>query len=384
MGTSEPLAPSGQTQPPIASCGARVGVRPDRRGRWQGARRQGRRRGALRAADGCPALVRRPCDAEAIADDPGDAPDLRAELDELYATPPDEFVAARNALVKQLRAARRRAEATEVAALRKPPRGVWTLNRLALSDDPHLADLLDAIEVVAAADGAGYRDAVAALRDRIAAAVDAAVAGIEAPKPDDHPDTMAALQAVLGDPDALALLVDGRLAEVPAGGLGALGLLPGAAAGGGATPRPPRRKPKLGVPPTAPEADDEAEDEPEPTGTDGDVEADVDVSLAERRRAKERERLERAMLDAVTAHAAARATAEAAAEERAAQADRLAELDEEVAATEAALAAVRAERDEQARTLADAEAAQHEADGAATRAGEDEAAARAALADHTP
>lgn len=335
----------------------------------------------------------RACDAERIADDPGDGPDLRAELDQLHATPPDEFVAARNALVKRLRADKRRAEATEVAALRKPPRAVWALNRLALSDDPHLADLLDAIDAVAEADAAGYREAVAALRDRIGDTVDAAVAAVDAPRPDDHPEVMAALQAVLGDPDALALLVDGRLAEVPTGGLGALGLLPGAPAG--ATERAPRpsgrARPKLGVP-RAPVADEADDGEPDDLGAPGEEDAapegegdgEVDDSLAERRRAKERDRLERELVAAVTARDQAATALAAATAEREAAADGLAERDDEVAAAEAALAEARSRRNEQAEAVAVAEAAEQEAVTADEQAADREAAARAALADHGP
>lgn len=332
----------------------------------------------------------RSCDADRIADASGDGPDLRIELDELYGTPPDDFVAARNALVKRLRVEKRRAEATEVAALRKPPRAVWALNRLALSDDAHLADLLDAIDAVAAADAAGHRDAVAALRDRIGDTVDAAVAGIGAPRPDDHPSVTAALQAVLGDPDALGLLVEGRLVEVPVGGLGALGLLPGAPAGGAErAPRPARRaRPKLGVP-RAPAADGD-DDEHEGGGpldddaAEVEAEGDVDDSLAERRHAKERERLERELVAAVTARDRAATALADAVSERESAAAAVAEAGDEVAAAEAALAEARARRDEQGDALAAAEAAEQAAATEDEQAAEREAAVRAALADHGP
>ncbi len=355
-------------------------------------RRSGRDRSSGRLPERRPRAARRnrrrACDADRIADEPGDGPDLRAELDELQATPPDEFVAARNALVKRLRAEKRRAEATEVAALRKPPRAVWALNRLALSDDPHLADLLDAIDAVAGADAAGYREAVGALRDRIGDTVDAAVAGVGAPRPDDHPEVMAALQAVLGDPGALALLVDGRLAEVPTGGLGALGLLPGPPAGGTErAPRPSgRARPKLGIP-RAPVADDEEGEDDEAREdevAEGQADADVDESLAERRRAKVRERLERELVAAVTARDQAATALAGATSEREAAADALAVSEDEVASAEAALAEARARRDEEADALTAAEAAEQEAAAADEQAAEREAAARAALVEHGP
>src|SRR4051794_33762768 len=55
-----------------------------------------------------------------MADDP--------EVDSLLTVPPDEFVAARNALAKSLRAAGRKQEAAAVAALRRPTAVDWALN----------------------------------------------------------------------------------------------------------------------------------------------------------------------------------------------------------------------------------------------------------------
>jgi hypothetical protein len=50
---------------------------------------------------------------------------------DLYDLPLDEFVAARNALAKQLRGASRRDEAKRVAELRRPTRAAWGLNQVA-------------------------------------------------------------------------------------------------------------------------------------------------------------------------------------------------------------------------------------------------------------
>lgn len=324
----------------------------------------------------------RPWDAERIADDPTDALDLDVALDTLFSTSPDAFVAARNALVKRLRAAKRRDDATAVAALRKPPRAVWALNHLALSDDPHLADLLDAIERVGVADAATHRDAVSALRDRIGDTVDAAVGAIEAPRSEDHPEITRALQAVVGDADTLRLLVDGRLVEVPVGGMGALALLPsGGAASEPRSPRPGgRARPKLGVPhPSEPEAEAEAEAEEgdeleaEVEVEDEGVAAEVDDSMAERRAARERRRLEEEAASARAAHEAATAALEQADAAVAEAEEQLTAAAHEVAAAEAALAAAQASRDEQDDTLAEARSA-HEAAAAA------EADARSAAA----
>ena len=330
----------------------------------------------------------RPCDAEQIADDPTDALDLDAALDALFAAAPDAFVAERNALVKQLRAAKRREEATAVAAMRKPPRSVWALNRLALSDDPHLADLLDAIDTVGAAEPATHREAVGALRDRIGDTVDAALAASEAPRSEDHPEITRALQAVVGDPDALRLLVDGRLVEVPMGGMGALALLP--SAGAAPEPRSPRpegrARPKLGVPrPPEPEAEAEAgdgieeADEVEVEVEEEGVAAEVDDSMAERRAAHERRRVEQELASARAAHDAATAARNAAEGAVAEAEERLAAADDEVVAEAAALAAARARRDEQAAAVAEARSAREVAESAEVDARDAAHAARAEL-----
>jgi hypothetical protein len=72
----------------------------------------------------------------------------------LYATVPTEFVAARNALVKELRRAKERDEAAVVAALRRPDWTDWALNVVA-------AEHADAVEKFATAAG-DVRDAQAA------------------------------------------------------------------------------------------------------------------------------------------------------------------------------------------------------------------------------
>ena len=58
-----------------------------------------------------------------------------ATLRGLYATVPTEFVAARNALVKELRRAKERDEAALVAALRRPDWTDWALNVVAAEHD---------------------------------------------------------------------------------------------------------------------------------------------------------------------------------------------------------------------------------------------------------
>jgi hypothetical protein len=116
-------------------------------------------------------------------------------LRELYATPPPEFVAARNDLVKGLRRDKRRDDATALAALRRPGWDDWALNAVAGSDP----------EVVA-----GFAAAAADVREAQAAAIEGR----------DGPDIRTALKELR---DHSAQLV--RLAE---GALGGAGRQPGA------------------------------------------------------------------------------------------------------------------------------------------------------------
>ena len=100
---------------------------------------------------------------------PLDAADLRR----LYTVPPEEFVAARNATVKELRAAKDRDTAAVVAKLRRPSVADWALNTVSAEHADELADALDAAarmhEAQAAAvegrDGPDVRGAVLDLRE---------------------------------------------------------------------------------------------------------------------------------------------------------------------------------------------------------------------------
>ncbi|MFN0090379.1 MAG: hypothetical protein ACKVWR_08955, partial [Acidimicrobiales bacterium] len=77
----------------------------------------------------------------------GDA-ELDRRIDELYAEAPEAFVAAREALVKALRAEKRRAEAAEVHALARPTLAAWAAGRAALARPDLLAALSAAGEAL--------------------------------------------------------------------------------------------------------------------------------------------------------------------------------------------------------------------------------------------
>ena len=91
-------------------------------------------------------------------------------LRELYTTAPAEFVAARNQLVKDRRAAKDREAATALGKLRKPALADWALNVVAARHGDDVAAFLDAAGTVrdaqaAAIEGRKGPDIRAALRD---------------------------------------------------------------------------------------------------------------------------------------------------------------------------------------------------------------------------
>ena len=101
--------------------------------------------------------------------------------DELYGLPPDEFIAARNALAKQLRADKRRADADDVAKLRRPPQSAWALNHLARTDPSDIEHFLRSAARLSEAltdDSPDLRDAQADFRSSIEVTVGAAAHGV--------------------------------------------------------------------------------------------------------------------------------------------------------------------------------------------------------------
>ena len=65
-------------------------------------------------------------------------------LDQLYREHPKDFVSARNQLVGELRAAKRRDEAEQVKGLRRPSAAAWLINRVALSEPSLLQEFASA------------------------------------------------------------------------------------------------------------------------------------------------------------------------------------------------------------------------------------------------
>lgn len=131
-----------------------------------------------------------------------------ADVDELFSVRPEEFVAARNALVKSLKAAGERERAVDVAAWRRPTPIDWALNQVARDD----ADAIDRFTGAAAAAQKAQASALSGRREDLRAAV----AGVR-----ESSATVAALAAaaLAGQSRATAsarAAVSTRLAEIAA------------------------------------------------------------------------------------------------------------------------------------------------------------------------
>jgi hypothetical protein len=153
------------------------------------------------------------------ADDRGD--DLEGSIAAVYRGPLEEFVARRDALVKELRAASRRDDADTVKRLRKPTRTAWALDAAALDDPVTVETLVDRVAtMVEAQSGQGdLRQAADQLRRAVhdyAAA--AARAATDAGHPVDPSLLAPAVMAVIGSVDQFEALRAGRLVDVPTGG----------------------------------------------------------------------------------------------------------------------------------------------------------------------
>jgi hypothetical protein len=114
------------------------------------------------------------------------------DTDELADVPPEEFVAARDALAKQLKADGKTAEATEVKRLRKPTLTRWVADQVLRHHAADVEALRRALDKVAAAqeaaithgDRAALSEATAHRRDAVTAlerAVDDVLADHERP-----------------------------------------------------------------------------------------------------------------------------------------------------------------------------------------------------------
>ena len=149
------------------------------------------------------------------------------EVIDLYRIDPAEFVEARAALVKELRAAKRADEAKAVVKLRKPTAAAWALDQVAAEQPELIEAALAAGEALQAAttetlegDRSNLRAATEAEQRASAAVLDAA-AGHAALTVDHREKAAASLRAAIGDEAVRAELLAGVLAadhEPPAMG----------------------------------------------------------------------------------------------------------------------------------------------------------------------
>ena len=166
-------------------------------------------------------------------------------VDELYTLPPSEFTAARNAMVKSLRAEKRRDDAEAVKSLKRPNVPAWALNQVARSSPQAVQEVLDAGAAVAAAQrralsgvrDAGLREASQQRREAIDAVfrLAAEVLRDAGAAPQSHRMAIAAtLEAASVDAQAAAVVTAGRLTtDLPApsgfGDVAGFSLVPDAA-----------------------------------------------------------------------------------------------------------------------------------------------------------
>jgi hypothetical protein len=137
------------------------------------------------------------------------------DASQLYGLAPEDFTAARNELVKRLRAAGRRDQASGVARLRKPPATVWALNQVARQSPEALRAVFDAgarlraaMDAALGGDASSVRAARADERQAVAAAVAAAGRHLEG---SGHPATDAARRRM--EATLRAAMVDDSVAE---------------------------------------------------------------------------------------------------------------------------------------------------------------------------
>ncbi len=163
--------------------------------------------------------------------------DMDARIDALYAGPPGEFTAARDALARELRALGQREDADRVRTMRRPSRLAAELNHLVREDPARVATLIRAEEELEEVQGrvvAGEADAVAlrAAEAAEAAALDAFPGG---------PGVHAALRFAARSTRRREDLRAGRLTVDPAPEQGETGLfaLGPPAAAPAARPAPP-------------------------------------------------------------------------------------------------------------------------------------------------
>jgi hypothetical protein len=233
-----------------------------------------------------------PADPQAAATSDPPAETLADAVAELYRLDPDEFMARRQDLAAQAREAGQTAVARQIAALRKPTRSAWLVNRL-IRAHPAVTQQIAGLaaelrDPERAMDGARIRELSAARRRLVDDLTAQALAPVKAPPAALREEVMATFDAALADPDIAASL--GTL--VRAAHWAGFGLAPAPASAPDGTP-PPDGAPDT---PPAPQAPAKKLKTPEP------AEAGAE---RERRRREKIHLAERAVVEATQAADAA-------------------------------------------------------------------------------
>jgi hypothetical protein len=242
------------------------------------------------------------------------------EADELYGLPDDEFTAARDALAKRLRGEKRRDEADEVKALRRPSVAAAAINRAVRE---HGADELlaagDALREAheALLSGKGDAKAVreATAREREAVREFTLLALGDGASASTEEKVRATLHAASVDDDVRDLLVAGRLERDAEAGADPMAMLSSSAKAGGTKPRAAAGAKSGAAKSGGSGATKSGGSAARAGGSDGKKSSRAGAtksgpSEAERRRIKAAERAQEAADRAVTAQAEAEAAAE--------------------------------------------------------------------------
>ncbi len=150
--------------------------------------------------------------------------ELDKRLEPLYREPPEEFVAARDALARELRDEGERDAAAKVKKLRRPSQSAWLINRVAIDEPDRARELADAATDLIAVqqkmldeggDASDLRAAAEAERKRVQRMLEAArQVAADQPKPINAAvieRVGQTLQAIGSDPELRDQLVRGRV-----------------------------------------------------------------------------------------------------------------------------------------------------------------------------
>ncbi len=151
---------------------------------------------------------------------------MDAEIDGLFVVEPDAFIASRDALVKRLKAEKRKEEAATVAAMRRLAPAVWAMNTVARSHSALVETLLQRGAAARAAQEALLtggtvgllHEAVEQRRVVISDLVGRAVDVLAGKGDALIPQLRAGFEAASIDPPQGSLLQRGRLFAIPAAG----------------------------------------------------------------------------------------------------------------------------------------------------------------------